>query len=120
MMVTPPRDGTANEWGEEGEIIDSKRMKKAKKEKKKKEEEAKSSAAPETNPEEDDPDDVLRSAGIGGERKVELSVVDGDGVPTTFKKLDSNKTRHYRPRESVWECGILLTRSRATVSGPHI
>ena len=102
-MLTPPpqstrqpvkketKKGKTGQDCEEGEIVDKKRNKKPKPT----EEPATPAAA-----EDGDEDDILRSAGIGGERRVELISVD-EGLPSTFKKLDSGKTRRYRHQGEI-------------------
>ena len=67
---------------EEGEIVDKKAASKKRANIKRKK-----STSDEIVVKTDDCE-FLRSAGIGGERKVELSLED-EGIPSTFKKLDS-------------------------------
>ena len=84
--LPPPASRGVNDC-EEGEIVDKKSAKKKKKKKASEEVDASDS-------------DILRSAGIGGERKVDLSV--DEGIPSTFKKpSDSSKTRHYRHQGDI-------------------
>lgn len=96
-MLTPPptaenRPPAAKLGCEEGEIVDKKAAKKRVNIKSRKTGEEVAASTEEC--------DFLRSAGIGGERRVELSLED-EGIPSTFKKLDSGKTRHYRHQGDI-------------------
>ena len=97
-MLTPPLaaaetrpPGTKGDC-EEGEIVDKKAAKKRAASKRKKSNEEVAVTTEDC--------EFLRSAGIGGERRVELSLED-EGIPSTFKKLDSGKTRHYRHQGDI-------------------